>query len=113
MTNKEFQEILHIYPDDFQICMDNVFGWESCHNMIDPHLYINTDIGQIEIEPDEYRDLWHYVKDGDYPEDGMLILASYVSEFTKKRIYEATYYPEQPLTDKMDKWFRIPTEEDL
>jgi len=32
--------------------------------MVDPHLYINTDIGQIEIEPaDGYREIWHKFPD--------------------------------------------------
>lgn len=64
MVNKEFQGILSQYPDDYEICIDNVFGWEdiSIHNLVDPHLYINTDIGQIEIEPsDGYRNPWHKI----------------------------------------------------
>lgn len=112
MDNKEFQDILAQYPNEYIICMDNVFGWEREHNLIDPHLYINTDIGQIEIEPDEFRSPWKFIKDGKYPEDGELIVASYISEFTNKRMYETVYYPDSPLTDRMDKWFHIPTEED-
>ena len=69
MTNKEFQNILASYPDDYIICMDNVFGWETTHNMIDPHLYVNTDIRQIEIEPDKYRTPWKNPKK-ELPENG-------------------------------------------
>lgn len=60
MTNKEFQEILARYPDDYEIQLDNAFGWEtpSNKNKVDPHLYVNTDFGFIEIEPPECRDLW-------------------------------------------------------
>ena len=49
--------MLKQYPDDYIVCIDNVFGWETVHRMEDPHLYVNTDIGQIEIEPEEYREL--------------------------------------------------------
>lgn len=67
MTNKEFQNILAQYPDDYTIQMDNAFGWETPSNkhMVDPHLYINTDFGFIEIEPPTIRDIW--VK----PEEGL------------------------------------------
>lgn len=60
MTNKEFQDILAQYPDDYEIQLDNAFGWEvpSNKNKVDPHLYVNTDCGFIEIEPPECRDLW-------------------------------------------------------
>lgn len=55
MTNKEFQDILSQYDGDYIICMNKAFGYDSEPNLVVPHLYINTDIGQIEIEPDEYK----------------------------------------------------------
>lgn len=71
MTNKEFQNILAQYPDEYIIQMDNAFGWEipSSKHKVDPHLYINTDFGFIEIEPPEIRDLWVDPKE-QLPEDG-------------------------------------------
>lgn len=56
MTNKEFQNILAKFPDDYIICVDKAFGWETMPMLDDPHLYVNSDIGQIEIEVSEYRD---------------------------------------------------------
>lgn len=60
MTNKEFQNILAQYPDDYTIQMDNAFGWEvpSSKTKVDPHMYVNSDFGFVEIEPPEYRNLW-------------------------------------------------------
>lgn len=60
MTNKEFRDILAQYPDDYTIQLDKSYGWEtpSNKNLCDPHLYINTDFGFIEIEPDEYHEPW-------------------------------------------------------
>lgn len=111
VTNKDFQEFLSQYPDEYIIAIDNVFGWECIHNMVNPYLFIDTDIGQIEIEPEDgYRSPWHYVKDGDNPKDGMRIVASYVTDFGI-RMYEVVYYPESPLTDKMDRWMEVPDED--
>lgn len=75
MTNKEFQEILAKYPDDYTIQLDNAFGWEtpSNKNKVDPHLYVNTDCGFIEIEPPEIRDIWINPED-ESPKDGQSCL---------------------------------------
>lgn len=51
--NKQFQEILAKYPDDYIICIDRAFGWDKLPELVNPHLYVNTDIGQIEIEVEE------------------------------------------------------------
>lgn len=66
MTNKEFRDILARYPDDYTIQLDNAFGWEtpSNKNKVDPHLYVNTDFGFIEIEPPEVRDIWVTPEEG-------------------------------------------------
>lgn len=75
MTNKEFQEILAKYPDDYVIQMDNSFGWEvpSSKHIVDPHLYVNTDFGFIEIEPSEIRDIW-VNPENEFPEDGQEVI---------------------------------------
>lgn len=49
IVNKTLQDILHKYPDEYIICVDRAFGWDTLPELVNPRLYINTDIGQIEI----------------------------------------------------------------
>lgn len=49
MTNKEFQEILSMWSDEYVICVDNALPWETVPDLDDPTIYVNTDIGQIEV----------------------------------------------------------------
>lgn len=59
MTNKEFQEILKRWPDDYDICIDTTFPWNTpkSENKKLPELYVNMDFGTIEIEPLTYLDM--------------------------------------------------------
>ena len=59
MTNKEFQEILKLYPDDYVICLDTGFGWNQpkSSDKVDPHLCVLSDFGEITIEPEEYPEM--------------------------------------------------------
>lgn len=49
MTNKEFQEILSRWSDEYVVCVDNALPWETVPDLDDPTIYVNTDIGQIEV----------------------------------------------------------------
>lgn len=58
LTNKELQETLKHYGDNYSVCVDKAFGWDKFPELEDPHLFINTDIEQIEICPcSGYKDL--------------------------------------------------------
>lgn len=51
MTNKQLQEALAQFPDDYNVCIDTTFSWETpdSKNKVIPHLFVNSDAGEIEI----------------------------------------------------------------
>lgn len=59
MTNKQFQEYLAQFPDDYQVSVDTTFPWciPASENKKDPYLYVNTDFGIIEIETKELPEM--------------------------------------------------------
>lgn len=57
VSNKNLQEILKAYVDEYIICVDKAFDWDKSKELVDPHLFIDTDNGQIEILGDEIKDL--------------------------------------------------------
>lgn len=58
VTNKDLQETLKHYGDNYSVYVDKAFGWDNYSELEDIHLCINTDIEQIEICPcSGYKDL--------------------------------------------------------
>lgn len=49
MINKDFQKILSKWPNEYIVCVDNALPWEVVPDLKDPTIYVNTDIGQIEV----------------------------------------------------------------
>lgn len=57
MVNKDFQDILSKWPDNYIVTIDKALPWESIPDLEDPTIYVNTDIGQVEIYAENEHDL--------------------------------------------------------
>lgn len=58
MTNKQFQEALKKYADNYEISISNAIGWDYFPSLTDPMLFVNSDTGDIEISPEVIQNPW-------------------------------------------------------